>query len=174
MLSPTNWEPHAPSYRLNEEIILDWDRNIVSNENRKKIILSDIEQNERMVSSAVLSGLETRLIDKVLDSADFERNAPRQVYLSIPRQADEIYSVLASVDPLLNDQTLYNRMHEQAKLSRFKMSVGSTTATDITYVLGDNTVDSDPSTYNDSNSWMDTYVLSDTGLTAEVNAFSPD
>ena len=108
MLTPSNWDPHEPAYKLNEESMLDWDGNIVSKEHRHQILLADIDQNEHMVSSATISAVETRLIDKVLESAGTHR-IPQTVYPAIPRHADEVSSVLASIDPLLNDQTLYER-----------------------------------------------------------------
>ena len=49
----------------------------------------------------------------------------KTLLFKVPMAADQVYSVLASVDPLLNETTMYHRMEEGAKLSDYMISVGS-------------------------------------------------
>jgi hypothetical protein len=61
------------------------------------------------------------------------------------RAADEISSVLASVSPILDDQTLYGRLAARADLGRFKASIGSTDALGGEYLVETVVTDDDDS-----------------------------
>ena len=46
----------------------------------------------------------------------------------VPKAADQVSSVLAGVDLLLNETTMYHQMEEGDKLSDYMIAVGSTKA----------------------------------------------
>ena len=74
-----------------------------------------------------------------------EKVAPR--YQPIPRAADEISSILASVSPILNDATLYKRLSARSEIGKFQASIGSTDAPSTEYLVEDYDTDAtDPST----------------------------
>jgi hypothetical protein len=63
------------------------------------------------------------------------------------RTADEISSVLASVSPIFDDATLYERLSARSEVGKFKASIGSTDAPSTEYLVeDDDTVATDPST----------------------------
>ena len=68
----------------------------------------------------------------------------------VPRSTDEIASVLTSVNPLLTDASLYERLHSKNRTSQFKMSIGSTTASEIKHVIHDGIMDDDTDLDNSS------------------------
>jgi hypothetical protein len=73
--------------------------------------------------------------------------------LEIPRAADQVFSVLATSDPILNDESLWERLHERAELGKFQASIGSTHITNDDYLVSDDeTASTDPST-DDDDSW---------------------
>ena len=49
-------------------------------------------------------------------------------YLPILKQVEGVGTILKSVDPLLNDQILYQRMINCADLVKYQMAIGSTIA----------------------------------------------
>ena len=61
----------------------------------------------------------------------------------VPRSTDQIASVLSSVNPLLTDESLFERLYSSNKLSQFQMSIGSTNAYEIKYVIHDNNIIND-------------------------------
>jgi hypothetical protein len=75
---------------------------------------------------------------------------------TIPRVADEVSSVLASVSPTLDDQILYRRLAARAELGKFKASIGSTDALGSEYLIDDDSAtqpltDDDDMSESDSN-----------------------
>jgi len=111
--------------------MLDWEGNMVAKRYREQIILADVPDDDAMVAAAQVSMIEMQRVDELLqgteEQEDTERPAP--MYQHIPKEADQVASVLADVDPLLNDVTLYEKMRGQAVLGTYKISIGSTDAT---------------------------------------------
>ena len=55
--------------------------------------------------------------------------------------------MLASIDPLLNDQTLYQRTSERSELGKFQMAIISTDASKRSYIINNyDTIKTTPST----------------------------
>jgi hypothetical protein len=153
MLTPSRWNPHQDAFATNEESMPDWEGNLIEEKHRKRIILSDIEDDTAMAASVKIGSVETRLVDQAFerDLDDFER--PKQPYLEIWRAADQVFSVLATIDPILNDETLWERLHERAELGKFQASIGSTHVANNDYlVFDDKTASTDPST-DDDDQW---------------------
>jgi hypothetical protein len=147
MLTPTNFNPHDDAYAANEESMMDWEGNMIEKQHRTQIILSDIEEDESMRVSSVISSIESRTIDQVLDNSDVSEEKLLPSYKPIPRAADEISSVLASISPIFDDVSLYEHMSARSEVGKFKASIGSTDATSSEYLVeDDDTVVTDPST----------------------------
>ena len=69
MLTPDgNWDPHSDAYAQNEENMLDWEGNMIEKKYHVQILLSEIEEDSAMVSSAIISAAETKFIDERLSS----------------------------------------------------------------------------------------------------------
>ena len=87
-------------------------------------MLSDIAEYPMMAASLQISKYESYVIYKIINWP-ITNNETKQPY-NIPISADQVSSVLASVDPLLNDTTMYERMEERAKLLHYMIEIGST------------------------------------------------
>jgi hypothetical protein len=160
VLTPSKWDPHQNAYASNEENMLDWQGEMVEKKYRKRILLSEIKEDEAMSVSMTICSIESRLIDRILEYDSEEQVSP--CYELVPRAADQVSSVLASVDPLLNDQTLYHRLTEQANLGRFQTTIGSTNATYSKYLEeDDDTIETDSSTEDDDESDLLDKILED-------------
>jgi hypothetical protein len=147
LLTPTNFNPHDDAYATNEESMMDWEGNMIEKQHRTQIILSEIEEDDSMRVSSVISSIESRTIDRVLDYNDVSEEEVVPTYKHIPRAADEISSVLASVSPIFDDTTLYERLSARSEVGKFKVSIGSTDAPNTEYLVeDDDSVDTDPST----------------------------
>ena len=131
--------------------MMDWEGNMVERQHRTQILLSEIEEDDKMKVSAVISSIETRTIDHVLDDFNILEEQVAPCYQPIPHAADEISSVLASILPLLDDMALYERLSARSEMGKFKASIGSTDAPSKEYTVGDNdTVATGPSTDDSS------------------------
>jgi hypothetical protein len=156
MLTPSRWDPHQTAYADNEDNMLDWEGNMITKRDRQQILLSEIQDDTAMAASIEISSIEVQAIDSVMETMNELYEKPHPCYQPVPREADQITSVLASVSPLLNDQTLYDRMAERASLGKFQVSIGSTNVTDSEYLVDDDaTQDTAPSTNNNSSTGED-------------------
>jgi hypothetical protein len=91
-----------------------------------------------MAASLSIGKLEACAIDAHLERSHIESlETVRPLYPEVPRGCDEISSVLAGIDPCLNDEVLYQRLEARASLGDFMMAVGSTTATSSSYIVDD-------------------------------------
>jgi hypothetical protein len=106
MLTPSRWNPHQDAFATNEESMIDWEGNLIEKIHRKRIILSDIADDTAMAASVKIGSVDTRLIDEQFER-DFDYfDKPKHPYLQVPRVADKVVSVLGTIDPILNDETL--------------------------------------------------------------------
>jgi hypothetical protein len=162
MLTPSKWDPHQSAYAEIEESMLDWEGNMVERRDRKQILLSDIEEDEAMAASVQIGAIEIKAIDLVMETMNEEWQHAHPCYEHVPQEADQISSILASVSPILNDQTLYSRMAERANLGKFQASIGSTNVTDNEYLVetvdDDDTQEDEPSS-DDNSSNADDLLL---------------
>jgi hypothetical protein len=97
--TPSTMNPHCDSYVSNEENMLDWEGNMVQKRDRVQILLSDIPEDAAVTASVEISSTEARTIDIVIEGniASHDENAAHPCWQPIPRAADEVSSVLASV-----------------------------------------------------------------------------
>jgi hypothetical protein len=108
------------------------------------MLLSDIPEDVAVTASLQVSSAEARTIDNV-----FGRNCTTHdeeahpCWQPMPREADEVASVLASVSPTLDDRTLHERLAAKAYLGKFKESIGSSNAMGDEHLI--ETVDEDES-----------------------------
>jgi hypothetical protein len=147
LLTPSRFNPHDDAYAANEGSTLDWEGNIVERQHRSTVLLTDVEEDESMNISAVVSSAKTRMIDRVLDAANVSEEKVGRSYQPIPHAAAEISSTLAEVSPLLDDALLYGRLAARPELGKFKVSIGSTDAPSSAYLVeDDDTAATGPST----------------------------
>ena len=129
MLTPSSINPHCDAYATNEENMLDWEGNMAQGKDGVQILLSDVQEDVALAASVQVSSAEARAIDTVLEGngAAYDEEA-HPCWKPVPRAADEVSSMLASVSPTFDDQTLHGRLAARAKLGKFKASIGSTNA----------------------------------------------
>ena len=112
-LTPTRWNPHSDVYARNEEAMLDWEGNMKPPKDRElKLVLDDIPEEEAMVASMTVSQEETAFVDALM-TQDTE-----------PKYA--AFGTAAS---------LAEAMMERAEEGDYKMSIGSTHATDAPHLV---------------------------------------
>jgi hypothetical protein len=148
LLTPcSQFNPHDDAFAANEESTLDWEGNIVERKHRTQVLLGEIQEDESLTVSAAVSSVETRTIDLVLEAANASEERAGRSYQHIPRDADQISSILAEVSPLLDDVALYERLAARSDIGKFKASIGSTDAPSKEYLVeDDDTTATDPST----------------------------
>jgi hypothetical protein len=147
LLTPPDFNPHDDAYAANKDNMTDWEGNMIEKRHRTQILLSEIDEDSLMEASAVISSIKTRTIDCVLEHCNVLEEKDTPQYQPIPRAADEISSILASVSPVLDDTNLYARLSARSELGKFKASIGSTDAPSSAYLMEDyNAVATQPST----------------------------
>ena len=67
MLTAEQFNTHDELYAENQDNMLDWEGNMVENNYRAKIILSQAEENKDMATSVQVSGIEFRAINYGLE-----------------------------------------------------------------------------------------------------------
>ena len=144
VMTPSRWNPHSEAYAANEENMIDWEGNMIEKKDRVQILLSDIEDDPAIAASVQVSSIETRFVDDVIErSHPPDEDAPKPKFTEIPRAADQVSSVLASLSSTLVDQDLYDRLQARADLGRFQASIGSTNVSNDDYLeSSDEEVDS--------------------------------
>jgi hypothetical protein len=132
MLTPTRWDPHDQAYRHNEDSMMDWQGEMIERKYRRQVLLSDVTLDVVLEASLCVSSAEASVIDGNLQrSHDESSEAVMPLYPAIPRECDEVASVLAGIDPCLNDDVLYQRLAARATIGDFMMTVGATTASSL-------------------------------------------
>jgi hypothetical protein len=90
--------------------MLNWEGHIVGlkKRDRVQVILSNIVEDLAAAASVQVSSLESKCIDDVLQrSGVFGEEDVHPCFDHVPRDDDQVASVLAGVSALLNDCTLY-------------------------------------------------------------------
>ena len=85
--------------------MLDWQGNILEKKDRQRIMLSYIEADPMMIASLQISKYESNVIDNIIDQYTTKTKA--NILYNISRYSDQVSNVLASVEPLLNETTMY-------------------------------------------------------------------
>ena len=138
LLTPTNWNPHDNAYAENEQSMLDWEGNMIEARHRTQILLSDIKFDAMTAASVQVSAIESTKIDELLQRSDKDsEEIVHPCWKPIPRAGDQVSSVLAGISPILDDQTLYERMQARSNLGKFQVSIGSTNATKSEFLVED-------------------------------------
>jgi hypothetical protein len=148
MLTTNQFNPHDDSYVANKDSMLDWEGNMVEKKHRTQVLLSKVVENEAMASSIQVSSIESRAINRALETSDDKEGPVKPRYDTVPRATDGISSVLVPVSPILDDMVLYQRLSVRSELGRFQTLIGSTDAPGNDYILEDDATE--PST-NESN-----------------------
>ncbi len=114
LLTPNSiWNPHSDSYSKNEEMMTDWEGQMVEPQHRKEILLSEIPEDHAMTVSAMISEVEARVIDLLIPAATISSAKIRH---------------RNEVSPIYDPGSLTSLLCERAEDSHFMMSIGSTTA----------------------------------------------
>jgi hypothetical protein len=136
MLTNDRFDPHDDSFAANEENMLDWEGNMIEKKHRTQILLSDIVEDSKMAASVQISSIESRAIDRALES-DADEEMVKPCFDTVPSDADEIYSLLGAVSPIYDDMALYERLSARLDLGKFQASIGSTDAPGNEYLIDD-------------------------------------
>lgn len=140
VLTPENWNPHSSAYAANEDSMLDWQGNLVEAKDRRKIIIEDIKESTTMAAPLSIGETEANLVNEIYSNID-KNNIESSLHY-IPPSANQVASVLAGIDPNLNDVTLCTRMENMACLSHFKTNIGAVTVSKTgEYILEDDPVE---------------------------------
>ena len=90
----------------------------MENKYRKHVIIEDIEKYPIMVAYLQVKKFESKAVYHMFDRINYDDYNPGTCYLPIPKQVDKVGSFLPSVDPLLNDQSFYQRISNHADLGK--------------------------------------------------------
>ncbi len=139
LLTPNGiWNPHSDSYSKNEEMMTDWEGNMVEKQHRKTILLSEIEEDHAMAAYSTISKVEARAIDRMIPEATISSGTGR--YQN-------------EVSPIYDPDSLTSLLCERAEDSQFMMSIGSTNALSQPHLIPrDDDYDDDDSSNDDESS----------------------
>jgi hypothetical protein len=108
------WNPDTNVYSMNKENIVDWQGRMIEQQHCQRILLADVEEDIEMSASAVISSIESKMID--INFETDELSAPN------PQEVNGEVSLIYGVDtPAL-------RLEEMALNGHFKTSIGATSA----------------------------------------------
>ena len=138
LLTPNGiWNPHSDAYAKNEENMLDWEGEMVEKKHRKRILLSEIEEDVAMCSAAAISAAEVREVNRLM---------PKEGLISSTRSE----SPTSTVSPIYDQDHLCSLLSERAQDSQFMMSIGSTNAWTSQHMIDDDESNNDSDEENDS------------------------
>ena len=135
MLTPSRWNPHDFAYQQNEDQMLDWKGELSDPKHRQRILLEEIPEMNEMADASFIGSVETSAIHSLLKQQTADGTKP--LFNMVPSEIDEVASVLVGINPIYDDNTLHNRLDNRTNLSKFQMSIGSTTATCGQHVMDD-------------------------------------
>jgi hypothetical protein len=130
LLTPSRWNPNTDVYARNEESMLDWNGDMIPYQQRTRILLNDIGDNNKMISSLQISSVESEIIDSNIELNN-EQEQPDD------NNRGDISTLLKQISPLLCPVTMYSRMQSRASIGKYYASIGSTTALDSKYLVED-------------------------------------
>jgi hypothetical protein len=138
LLTPSIMNPHCDVYTTNKANMLDWEENMIQWKDRVRILLSEIQEDVAMTASVLVLSTEARAINTVLERNGVTYDEEGQpCWQPFPRVANKVLSVLASMSPTLDDQTLYGRLSARTALGNFKASICSTNALGGKHLIDD-------------------------------------
>jgi hypothetical protein len=129
------WDPHSDLYAQNEELMLNFDGQMIPSNKRQRIVLDDVIEDHMLVASVNICAVEHTLIDQACyshetrDTADIDTDhhggAPANC---IPPQIDEVSAHLLSVSPTLVPEVFAARIADVRERGHFGANIGSTDA----------------------------------------------
>ena len=136
MLTPARWNPHCDSYARNEESMLDWSGNMTSEKERKRIVLSEIDDDSALAASMTISDLEHLRVNQCIEQTWDMDNTPEQVDDQIVQPPSyENASVLAGISLTLDPTLLYEKLAEKVTRGKFSEAIGATTVSKSKYLV---------------------------------------
>ena len=130
------WDPHSDHYAQNEEQLLDFAGQMVPPEQRQRVVLADIAEDQTMVASATISAVEQALVDEACYSErepqviayDVDSETEATGASCVTSQIDEASAHLLSVSPNLVPEVFAARLAANRDIGHFGASIGATTA----------------------------------------------
>ena len=139
------WNPYCTSYATNESAFTDDDGNLAPSEHIRQELIDDEDLNdetldcsdvnailaacEELNSPSKLSSEEAQVASAVVDSSlVYGEMKARPEWHGLHASEDEVRTKLASVNAALDPISFTEAVHNEAAISKFKMSIGSTTA----------------------------------------------
>jgi hypothetical protein len=143
VLTPSRWNPHDSAYAHNEAHMLDWQGEMVQPKDRQTILLSEVEEDAEISAACYIGHVESQAVIQLLDKhgeLDMDESCQNN---PCPKAADEIASLLTSVNPTLTDECFHQSLKIRNKLSQFQMDIGSTNTSKDKYIISDDETTSD-------------------------------
>eukprot|EP00957_Ditylum_brightwellii_P020072 1514107-Ditylum_brightwellii.AAC.1 len=134
LLTQSKFNPHDGAYAANEDIMLDWEVNIVEKSQQPKILLSEVEENPIMALEAKVSSVKVMAVNNLLEANNTPIESVGPMFEKVP---NEVASVLDGIIPVLDDNELYHWMKTRAEIGRFQSSIGSTNIMTSKYLVSD-------------------------------------
>ena len=80
------WNPGSYAYAKSEKIITDWEENITEKRDRIQVMLEDVEIDQSVISSEIISSTDMKTIDDIIELREpvlhhKEKNKPMYVCL---------------------------------------------------------------------------------------------
>ena len=129
--------------------MLDWERNLTGKKERRKFLLSEIEEYVTIAVTSKICSINMREVKNLIDADNQDDRIPRPFFTSSPLEVDKVSKVLASISPTLDDALLYDSLQDRSEMSKFNSSIGSTNGTTGQFLVGNDTKTTVPSTDND-------------------------
>ena len=126
VITPPIWNPHETAYAHNEDQMLNCHGELADPRDRRMILLEEILEDPAYAEAGHIGLNETKTITNLIGNVNVKENDILPVYDVVPPAADQIASVLSAVNPIYNDSTLYDMLHERALLGKFQVAIGST------------------------------------------------
>ena len=124
MLTPTFWNPHSNACARNEENMVDWEGDVVQAKDHARILAEDPPEDVAMAAALQVGSVESQMIDNVIR----EHETKSEENLNMPREADQVASVLTEVSPLPDQANLCSRLETRAEIGKFSSSISATVA----------------------------------------------
>ena len=122
---------------------------MVESKDRQLILLRDIEEDAEISAACYIGHVESQaVINLIQKQSDDDGDDDTHQSALNHKEDDEVASVLHTVNPLLNDDTLYEMLSNRKELSEFHIAIGSTNASASKYIIPDDVHTSDETPTN--------------------------
>ena len=86
LLTISRWNPHYKAYASNEEIMLDWEGNLIEKKDRQNFPLSEIDEDATIAVTSKNFSVEMRAVETLIDAAHQDDGIPRIIFHTFPTQ----------------------------------------------------------------------------------------